>query len=364
MFIPTYHVTNNLLKYIGRIEACKEVISNAPLIPAWEAQFRDDAKVRTIYHGTHLEGNDLTKEQASIIIHGQQNANALEIGEESGIVARERDIQEILNYRRVLEWIDEWGSFTGKTVTYSEQILKTIHTLVATKVLPDTQVGQYRTQQVVVRSVEDSSVVFKPPMYIEIPEQVSSFMTWLNVPANREISGVLRAGIALYELVRIHPFIDGNGRAARAFALLILYAEGYDIKKLFSIEEYFDRDIDGYYRAILSVQQSLNQDMTYWLEYFAFGLAVELDKIKQRVLKLSKDAQLKDQLGGVQVALTERQIAVLELIREKRSVTTAEVMKILPLISSDTILRDLKDMMKKGLIKKEGITKGVVYYLR
>lgn len=363
MFHPTFTISNNLLKYIGRIEACKEVIANAPLVPAWEAKFRDEARVRTIHHGTHLEGNDLTKEQAQMLI-AVRGTDANMVGEEAGVVAKERDIQEIINYRNVMAWIDDWGALTTRKLEYTDLILKQLHRLTTERILPPEKVGEYRKAQVVVRSVEDGKIIFRPPVHLEIPTLISDLVSWLNDSGNREMHSILRAGIAHYELVRIHPFIEGNGRTSRAFCMLVMYAEGFDIKKLFSIEEYFDRDIEGYYRALASVQQSGNDDMTYWLEYFCFGLAVELDRIKQQVLKLSRDVELKNNLGGVQVALSDRQILILELLRQKRSAVTGDFVKILPMVSTDTILRDLKDMLKKGIIKKEGVTKGVVYFLR
>jgi Fic family protein len=311
-----------------------------------------------------VEGNELTKDQAAALMYAQGTGAPEDLGEQVGVIARGRDIQEVVNYREVLKWIDEWGNYQTRSIEYTEHLLKTLHTLTVRNILPAEQVGHYRTAQVVIRSATDGSVVFRPPMFLQIPTAINELMQWLNNPANKDIHPVIRAGIVHYELVRIHPFIEGNGRTARAFSLLVLYAEGYDVKKMFSIEEYFDKDIDGYYRALQSVQQSNSQDMTYWLEYFCFGLAVELDRVKQQVQKLSQDAKLKDRLGGVQIALSERQIAILEMIQQKKNATTADVQKILPLISADTILRDLKDMMNKGLLKKEGVTKGVVYYLK
>lgn len=363
MFVPNYKITNNLLKYIGRIEACKEVITNSPLVPAWEAKFRDDARVRTIHHGTHLEGNDLTREQTQLIFQ-INGTNPETVGEQAGVVAKERDIQEIINYRGVMAWIDDWGNVTNRRIEYTDLMLKQLHRLTTERILPPEQVGEYRKAQVVVRSVEDGKVIFRPPVHLEVPGLITDLMRWLNDPENRDMHSLIRAGIAHYELVRIHPFIEGNGRTSRAFCLLILYAEGFDIKKLFSIEEYFDRDIEGYYRALASVQQTSANDMTYWLEYFCFGLAVELDRIKQQVLKLSADTKLKSALGGVQVALSDRQIAILELMRQKRSAVTGDFARLLPMVSTDTILRDLKDMLKKGIIRKEGVTKGVIYFLR
>src|SRR5260221_6308444 len=135
MFTPNYKITNNLLKYIARIEACKEVIGNAPLVPAWEAKFRDDARVRTIHHGTHLEGNDLTMEQTKLLF--SVNGKTPELAsEQSGVIAKERDIQEIINYRNTIAWIDEWGNLSARTITYSDIMLKQLHRLTTERILP------------------------------------------------------------------------------------------------------------------------------------------------------------------------------------------------------------------------------------
>ncbi len=156
--------------------------------------------------------------------------------------------------------------------------------------------------------------------------------------------------------------MEGNGRTARAFATLVLYNAGYDFKRFFSLEEYFDSDVDAYYQALLSVQQSSDQNLTYWLEYFAYGLALEIDKVKQKVLKLSQDLKIQRELGQ-QVALSERQIILLEVLQNQGHITSDDAQKALPNVSVDTILRDLKDLINKGVVQKHGVTKGVSYTL-
>ena len=101
MYKPNYSISNNLLKYIGRIEACKEIITNAPLVPAWEARFREEAAVRSVHHGTHLEGNEITKDQAEKLMRLDvgQDEEAGKVAQEAGIYARHRDVKEIINYR-------------------------------------------------------------------------------------------------------------------------------------------------------------------------------------------------------------------------------------------------------------------------
>ena len=68
MFAPIYTITNKTLRNIGITDAAREVIDNAPLIPAWEAKFRKEAIERTVHHGTHIEGNKLSLEEAKDIL--------------------------------------------------------------------------------------------------------------------------------------------------------------------------------------------------------------------------------------------------------------------------------------------------------
>ena len=82
-----------------------------------------------------------------------------------------------------------------------------------------------------------------------------------------ETHPVLVSGIAQFQLVHIHPFLDGNGRTSRLLSTLCLYRAGYDFKRLFTISEYYDRDRPAFYWAIQRVRES-GMDMTGWLEYF------------------------------------------------------------------------------------------------
>src|SRR3989304_7505372 len=94
MYSPKYSITNKMLKNIGVIEAAREVIMNAPLVPAYEKKFREEAIIRTVHHGTHIEGNELNITEAAQVLKGQQ------------IVGRDRDIQEVINYRNVINFLD------------------------------------------------------------------------------------------------------------------------------------------------------------------------------------------------------------------------------------------------------------------
>ena len=360
MFKPNYIITNNLLMYISRIEAARAIIENAPLVPAWEMKFRDDARARMVHFGTKIEGNDLTQEQAVQVV--KTNTDSVDdASRQAGVIARERDIQEVINYRNVSDWISEQSESSSNSLL-SEETLKKLHKLTVDRLIEPGYVGNYRDKQVVVKSVADGNVVFRPPHSLEVPFLVNDFFSWVRDPMAQTIHPILRAAITHYQLVYIHPFIEGNGRTARAMATLLLYLSKYDFKKFFSLEQYFDTDVERYYQALLSVQQSNKLDMTYWLEYFCYGLAIETDKVRHQVQKLSKDLKLKEQLGR-QVSLSERQIILLEILQQQGEITSEDAQQALPNVSSDTILRDLKDLIKKGVVDKRGVTKGVRYVL-
>jgi len=347
MYSPKFSINNEILKNIGIVEACREVIDNAPLLPYYEKQFQQDAIVRTVHHGTHIEGNELNMDQAQRVLMGEN------------VVARVRDIQEVINYRRVMELISEVQNQTEEKIT--ETFIKKLHALTVDRILSPEQCGIFRSTQVVVRNSQTGNVSFRPPPAIEVSYQMAEFLHWINDVDKNAMHPVLKAGIVHYELVRIHPFVDGNGRVARALSTLVLFEEGYDIRRFFSMEEFFDVNAADYYKALQSVEAE-DGDLTQWLAYFTRGLAIELSKVKDRVHKLSIDVKLKDKLGH-QIILSDRQIKLIEYIREVGYLQNQAFATLFPMVSEDTILRELQELMKNGIIKKEGVTKGARYVL-
>lgn len=351
MYAPKFIISNKILKNVGSIEASKEVIENAPLVPSFEKQFQTDATLRTVHHGTHIEGNDLTLYQTKKILEGAE------------VYARARDIQEVVNYRNVATLLDELVSKRGG---YELDMLKDIHRVTVDKIIVPEKVGVFRNTEVVIKEEGTGAVIFSPPPAIEVPYLLEDFLEWLNDAVAREIHPVIRAGIAHYILVAIHPFVEGNGRTVRAFSSLVLMREGYDIKKFFSLEEHFDEDPAAYYDSLSQVDRQSpnlgNRDITPWLEYFTVVVAAELEKIKDKVRKLSVDSRLKVKIGE-QVALNERQMRLIEYISDQGSGGMAELKKVLSMVSEDTILRELRDLLGKGILKKQGSTKASKYVI-
>lgn len=344
MYKPIFTITNDLLKYISQIEAARQIIENAPLVPAWERRFREEAEARTVHFSTKIEGNKLDLDETKKIIDGEKIKTF-----------RRRDIQEIINYRGVIEYTDGL-----KKRSIDKKLILAVHKRVMNKILPSSELGKFRTCGEALISSKTYEVVFEPvePEYIE--GEVENVLEWVDKKGS-EVHPVIKAGSILYELLRIHPFTDGNGRTARITATFSLYADGYDIKKFFSLEEYYDQNLEEYYKALESVEDN-GDDLTQWLEFFVKGLAIELDRIKDKVLGLSRDFKMRKSIG--QVALNERQIQMINFMQENGEVRNQDWQELFPSVSDDTILRDLKDLIDKDIVKKEGRTKAARYVLK
>ena len=358
MYIPKYTISTTVLKNIGLIEAAKEVIENAPLIPSWEAKFRNEARLKAAHYGTALEGNDLTLNEAQAIMEGR----------ESEVTARQRDVQEVINYRQVLNFIEGLAANQDENFNYTKELILNIHKLVVDKIVDPANIGAFRQVQVVLKNSLTGEVSFRPPQAFEVPFLVDDFLRFLNSDYARREHPVIRAGITHYVLAAVHPFVEGNGRTARAFATAVLFVEHYDIKRFFALEEYFDKHSDDYFGSLMQVSnQTLkleDRDLTPWLETFTKALAIELTRIKQTVRELSVDIKIKEKRGNNQIALSERQMKMVEYLHSNGEITMSEARKVLPMISEDTILRDLKYLLEKQVIEKKGSTKSAKYVLK
>ncbi len=216
MFQPNFHYTNKMVRNLTLIAETRTVILNSPLIPKWEISLRREALIKSAHSSTAIEGNPLSLEQVSDLAAGRD------------IMVRRKDRQEVLNY---LEALDKIPEFAKRTPLSSNDLLK-IHKIVVKETLENPgDEGKFRNRQVFVVNRATGNVIFTPPPTEQVPNLVNNFFEWFNSSEVKEIDPVIEAGLTHYELVRIHPFIDGNGRTARMMATLVFYKRGFDVKR-------------------------------------------------------------------------------------------------------------------------------------
>jgi len=332
-FAPRFTISNPITAALTRIERARGFLEAAKLSEDWIARMRSRALLLEAHHTTHIEGTRLTLEQAERLWAGERVPEA-----------DPDDARELLNYRAALDFVSQYLS-SGGPIT--DGLIREIHKRLVEGVRGGSAAsGEYRRVQNYVVNSATGEVVYTPPPAIEVPVLMHEFVVWLN--EEREVHPVLVGGIAQFQLVHIHPFLDGNGRASRLLSMLCLYRAGYDFKRLFTISEYYDRDRPAFYRAIQSVRER-SMDMTGWLEYFTEGLATQLAEVQARGERvIRRDILVREH------RLSERQTLALGHVLEHGRLTIQEYEALSPGTNRRTLQRDLKGMVKKGLLSERG----------
>src|ERR1035437_204766 len=347
MYKPKFKYTHEIVDKSVKISAAREVVLNSPLVPKWEISLRRDAIIRSAHASTSIEGDNLSLEQVSELAKGRD------------IMAKRKDKTEVLNYLKALEKINTLTD--GKIIT-EDNILK-IQEMLTTGTLEDPKdCGAFRWtngKYVVVGNRQTGEVTFRPPQNDIAPKMMGEYVEWLNSKQSAKLDPVIAAGAAHYEFVRIHPFMDGNGRTSRVIAALILYQRGFDTKQFFCLDDYYDSDRNEYYKALRTVNPK-KLDLTKWLEYFVDGVAVSITAIREQVAKLSSE-RLRAKKKG-QIALTERQMRIVEFINQNGKINTGDITGMFK-ITRQAALKEIGKLSETGIIKMKGKARASYYVM-
>ena len=332
MFRPKFKITNKINKYLLEIERARGFLDAANLKDDWIQSMQSEALIIESHYSTHIEGTQLTLSQAQQILSGKSV---------KGI--KRDDRQELINYKAAMNFVSK---YLGIKSEITEDLIKQIHSLLVKDVRGGTlEPGKYRKFQNYIINSLTKEVIYTPPPYTNVPKLMNEFVEWLNNDSN--ISPVLVAGIGQFQFVDIHPFLDGNGRTARVLCSLILYQNGYDFKRLFSLSEDYDVNRNKYYDAIQSVREQ-NDDMTQWLEYFTEGLMSQLSEVKQKGEKAIKKDIISQ--NAEKFNLNNRQQEILHYFFDVNSASVEEIKQKFNFVRR-TIQRDLSKLVDLELIK-------------
>ena len=343
-FDPKYTITPKINKALVEIERVRGFLDAVKLKDDWIADMQKKALILESHHSTHIEGTALSLEQAKSILEGKKIKG----------VNRD-DEKELLNYKKAMDFLSK---YLGKDDPVSEGVVREIHKVLVKGVRGENaDPGNYRKIQNYVVNSRTREIIYTPPGPLDVPHLMREFTEWIN--QTKDVSPVLLAGIAQFQFVHIHPFIDGNGRTARLLSTLILYKTGYDFKRLFTISEYYDQDRPAYYQAIQSVRNN-NMDMTAWLEYFVDGLRSQMEEIQEKGKKIIISEKLVKGLASHNLNLRQEKIVRFLVINER--IDNDQCQKICGSIRR-TATRDLASLVEKGLLVMKGELKGAYYVL-
>ena len=339
MFEPQFKYTDKIVKYIAQIASAKEIISNAKIIPLYDTKLKQDALIKSSHYSTSIEGNPLNLEEVKTLINNNQKPTT-------------KAEQEVLNYFNVLNNLNK---YSDKIIT--KNTILSVHKDLTKDLLKNPEYeSKFRDTRVFIGNLHTKKINYIPPDAYKVPGLIDELLDWLNNSTD-EMYPVIIAGILHYELVRIHPFVDGNGRTSRLMATLILSIHKFNIDNYFTLDEYYNQDRQAYVDALKSADK--NHDLTNWLEYFCQGVLYSIDKVKSEVLKLDQITSKYDNT----IELTPNEISVLTLLEEKKHIQNKDIQEMLN-ISPQASYKIIRKLKNKELIKSTGKGRNTEYNLR
>ena len=224
----------------------------------------------------------------------------------------------------------------------------------------DMHIGQYRNSEmsVVSGTFGRERIHYRAPGPERVGPEMADFLKWLNDDSVRP--SFIKSAIAHLWFVSIHPFADGNGRIARAISDMIFAQIEKSGKRFFSMSKQINKDKKHYYKVLERVQRG-DGDITEWLMWY-------LNCIKEAVVDASEMLNLVLRKtvfwrNHADVSVSDRQRNILNLYLDgyDAKITIKNWMKLAE-VSKDTALRDITDLVNKGiLLPAQGRVRNVSY---
>lgn len=359
VFLPKIEITNKILESLIKTEVDLNVLKNVEVATEWQGRLKKDILGRRLASVLRLEKVDVNNEVIAKVLADDPGRDepmeSLALSLE--VVVKEKDLQFVVNWLNCQRFVDQvvYLSTKFKQNDLGAKELIQINKLIGERLVLSESLGVRRADSFV-----ENSVLNHPKAH-EVEYQLEDLLNWNKSATNKEIHPVLKSILIFYELLRIRPFLHNNLLTATFFFGLMLGINGYDFSFV-ALEEEMFKNKQVLFDVMARVEES-GGGVSDLMEVFVGMMAVATEKSRFRVLSVTGESVKYKTEGGRAVALTERQVALMEELTVKGQMTIKELRQVLPLVSDDTILRDLKDLVTKKMIRKRGKTKGAVYLL-
>lgn len=312
MYKPLFQISGGISRDLMAIEAARHSIMALPMDIEMLASLRETARLIATHYSTQIEGNRLTQVEVQAALAG------------ACFPGRERDETEVRNYYRAIEEVERLAQHPA---ALKEEDIRRIHGLVMEGRPTATP---YRDGQNVIRDGASGGIVYMPPEAADVADLMADLVAWVEkAVSDGDLPAPIIAAIVHYQFATIHPYYDGNGRTARLLATLLLHKTGYGLKGIYSLEEYYARNLGGYYQA-LTVGPSHNYymgraeaDITGFIAYFCAGMAEAFLAVQAQAAKAAQRGA-PDQASLLR-RLDPRQRRLWEYLRQHGTASTVEI---------------------------------------
>ncbi len=306
--------TNHLFSDLVSIEAFKEASLNLVFPYEWQSQLDRLNRIRAVRGTTAIEGNPLSEaEVAQQMEHLEQ-----ESGDERRTATKEQ--LQIRNAGEAQSWVRE--RFLPDKPPICLEDICTLHEMVTRD--SDTQnniPGRFRTFPVTVGTAGLGGVHRGAP-HTDLPRLMEEYVRFINTRRLEETHPVIRALLAHFFLVTIHPFGDGNGRVSRLVEAGLLFQRGYNVHGFYGLSNYFYRHVQEYMAVLQESREYQPFDVTPFIRFGVAGFASELkginNFIKARINRLVYQTMLtrafNKKMGARRRLLNQREYAFLDFL--------------------------------------------------
>ena len=269
--------------------------------------------------------------------------------------------QMIVNNYNTIQYIVE-----HKEQPLTEELLLTIHQLMTEKTLDNPEdAGRFRTNdKVVVADMVEGDIIYTPPSFQEIPEFVESLCNFFNNDNPRTfIHPIIRGIIVHFMLAFMHPFVDGNGRTARALFYWYMLKEGYKLTEYMSISRVIAKSKANYEKAFRYVENDGN-DMGYFVAYNLRALEISFQQLRDYIQRKQREKRAASSFMMVG-NINQRQALILQRLKEEPdSIFTVKDVQDQFSVSSMTARKDLSDLVQQGYLTEIALNKVTRGYIK
>lgn len=340
-------ITADMLNKISEIDRFSTAWTGGLLRPSAEklTTMRRVATIESIGSSNRIEGNRMTDEQVEELF-SHINKKTFQ----------SRDEEEVAGYSDLINTI-----FTSyNDIPLTENYIKQLHQILLSYSSKDERHrGEYKkdVNSVAAFDAQGNKIgsVFETATPFDTPRLMSEIVGWTNdTLRDHFFHPIITIGVFVIHFLSIHPFTDGNGRLSRALTSMLMLQAGYDYMPYSSMESVIEASKDAYYRALHNTQKTIWTDkVNYepWLTSFITSL------VKQKRI-------LENKINALQSATNDKlsatQAAILPLFTDDIALEMGQIVSKTGK-NTETVRKAVQSLVKRGLLKKQGTTKGVVY---
>ncbi|SEF45167.1 Fic family protein [Xylanibacter ruminicola] len=269
--------------------------------------------------------------------------------------------QMIVNNYSTIRYIVE-----HKDEPLTEESLLYVHKLMTENTLDDpADAGRFRTNdKVVVADMIEGDIVYTPPTYKDIPDFVKTICDFFNNSNPRTFIHPIIKGIIIHFMVAyMHPFVDGNGRTARALFYWYMLKENYKLTEYMSISRVISKSKASYEKAFRYTENDGN-DMGYFVAYNLKALEISFQQLREYIQRKQQEKKAANtfMMAG---NINYRQAMVLQrLTEEPDAILTVRDVQEQFSVSSMTARKDLTDLVQQGYLTEVAINKVTRGYIK